>query len=72
MRLCSEGTSVLLYCLKAAEAISCSVASFRAFRLCLQLDRSDVFCLKAFRPLGDVELDCLAFLQATKAPGLDG
>ena len=46
--------------------------SRRAFRLCLQLDRSDVFCLETFRPLGDVELDCLAFLQAAKAPRLDG
>ena len=46
--------------------------SRRAVRLFRQLDRSDVFRLEAFRPLGDVELDRLAFLQAAKAACLDG
>jgi hypothetical protein len=46
--------------------------SRRAVRLCPRLDRSDVFCLEAFRPRGDVELDHLAFLQAAKAACLDG
>src|SRR2546423_6686475 len=36
-----------------------------------RLGRSNVFCLEAFRPLGDVELDCLAFLQAAKAACLN-
>src|SRR5437899_12715455 len=36
------------------------------------LERLDVFCLKAFRPLGDVELDRLAFLQAAKTACLNG
>src|SRR5437868_4932028 len=47
-------------------------SSRRAVRLCPRLDRSDVFCLEAFRPLGDVELDHLAFWQAAKAACLDG
>ncbi len=42
--------------------------SRRAFRLCLQLDRSDVFCLEALGPLGEIKFDCLAFLQARKPP----
>src|SRR5437879_5506104 len=36
-----------------------------------RLGRSNVFCLEAFGPLGDVKLDCLAFLQAAKAACLD-
>src|SRR5438874_12532188 len=52
----------------------CPVASSRAgrFNSALGLERSDVFCLKAFRPLGDVELDRLAFLQAAKTACLNG
>src|SRR5436305_7448450 len=52
----------------------CPVASSRAgrFNSALGLERSDVFCLEAFRPLGDVELDRLAFLQAAKPACLDG
>jgi hypothetical protein len=46
--------------------------SRRAVRLCPWLDRSDVFYLEAFRPLGDVKLDRLAFLQAAKTACLDG
>src|SRR5437588_4147110 len=46
--------------------------SRRAVCLCSRLERSDVFCLEAFRPLGDVELDRLAFLQAAKSACLDG
>src|SRR6266699_2847140 len=38
---------------------------------CSRLDRSHVFCLEAFGPLGDVELDRLAFMQAAKAACLD-
>src|SRR5438270_3506838 len=38
----------------------------------LGLERSDVFCLEALRPLGDIELDRLAFLQAAKPACLDG
>src|SRR5437868_11513114 len=48
-----------------------SDSSLRAGCLCCRLDRSDVFCLEAFGPLGDVELDRLAFLQAAKAACLD-
>ena len=48
-----------------------SDCSLRA-RLCVfRLGRSDVFCLEAFGPLGDVKCDCLAFLQAAKAACLD-
>src|SRR5205807_7870972 len=36
-----------------------------------RLGRSNVFCLEAFGPLGDVKLDCLAFLQAAKPACLD-
>jgi hypothetical protein len=39
--------------------------------VCCRLYRSDVFCLEAFGPLGDVKCDCLAFLQAAKAACLD-
>src|SRR5207248_8943526 len=48
-----------------------SDSSLRAGCLCCRLDRSDVFCLEAFGPLGNVELDRLAFLQAAKAACLD-
>src|SRR5438874_6312835 len=52
----------------------CPVASSRAgrFNSVLGLERSDVFCLEAFRPLGDVELDRLTFLQAAKTACLNG
>src|SRR6266705_810996 len=52
----------------------CPAATLRSgqFVLCSRLDRSDVFCLEAFGPLGDIKLDCLAFLQAAKAACLDG
>src|SRR5204863_3420055 len=35
------------------------------------INRSDVLCLEAFGPLGDVEFDRLAFLQAANAACLD-
>src|SRR5437870_1984997 len=52
---------------------TCPAASLRSGPgcLCTRLGRSDVFCLEAFGPLGDVKLDCLAFLQAAKAACLD-
>ena len=57
------------YCAKE----KCPAASSRAgqFFLCFQLERSNVFCLEAFRPLGDVELHGLALLQALEAACLD-
>ena len=48
-----------------------SDSPLRAGCLCSRLDRSDVFCLEAFGPLGDVKCDRLAFLQAAKAACLD-
>ena len=45
--------------------------SRRAVCFCSRLDRPDVFRLEAFGPLGDVELDRLAFLQAAKAACLN-
>src|SRR5258708_26000070 len=48
-----------------------SDSSLRAVCLCSRLGRSDVLCLEAFGPLGDVKCDCLAFLQAAKATCLD-
>src|SRR5438034_10089476 len=48
-----------------------SDSPLRAGCLCSRLDRSDVFCLEALGPLGDVKCDLLAFLQAAKAACLD-
>src|SRR5439155_17670848 len=51
---------------------NCPAREFPRRAVCWpRLERSNVFRLEAFGPLGDVELDRLAFLQAAKAACLD-